>query len=226
MILRIDEGERVRVFDELKRNGICNIVTQGNNDVTVESRRIVKDEIARSGAAKRMRAYREKRNGYAPVTPEKSEARSQKSESEARIKKEEKKPLRAADDAEWLEGLKSNPAYRHINFVVEFGKMDAWLEVHKGRQKTRKFILNWLNKIERPLTHGSASTCVYRVQKGNFLKPCGEPAEFSRAGQPLCKVHHESRVKQGQERAETGLGATIDCQLRESITNDTFVTER
>ena len=29
--------------------------------------------------------------------------------------------------------------------------MDAWLLAHKGRKKTRRFVVNWLNKIEKPL---------------------------------------------------------------------------
>lgn len=54
-------------------------------------------------------------------------------------------------DFEFLESLKSNPAYRGINLEAEFGKMDAWLSTKPGRKKTRRFIVNWLNKIERPV---------------------------------------------------------------------------
>lgn len=56
-------------------------------------------------------------------------------------------------DAEWMESLKINPAYNHINFTIENGRMDAWLALPKNRhrKKTRQFVLNWLNKIERPL---------------------------------------------------------------------------
>lgn len=48
--------------------------------------------------------------------------------------------------------LKTNSAYAHIDIDTELGKMDAWLLAHKGRQKTKKFIVNWLNKIEKPLS--------------------------------------------------------------------------
>ena len=51
----------------------------------------------------------------------------------------------------FIESLKTNPAYDHINLDAELGKMDAWLSLHKGRQKTKRFVLNWLNKIEKPL---------------------------------------------------------------------------
>lgn len=65
-------------------------------------------------------------------------------------KKERKKDISPSD---FLEKLKTNPAYSHINIDMELSKMDAWLSVpkNKGRQKTPRFILNWLNKIEGPL---------------------------------------------------------------------------
>ncbi len=73
-------------------------------------------------------------------------------------KEEEKKPLRAtvvSDD--FFFELKKNPAYAHIDMDRENGKMDAWLALpaNRSRIKTRRFVLNWLNKIEVPL-NGSA----------------------------------------------------------------------
>ncbi len=68
---------------------------------------------------------------------------------------EKKKSKRKPDlsDDEWLTSLKNNPAYSHINFEVELGKLDAWLQTARGRgkQKTRARILYWLNGVERPL---------------------------------------------------------------------------
>lgn len=56
----------------------------------------------------------------------------------------------AVTDQDFLTELKQNKAYDHINIDVELKKMDAWILVHPGRQKTKKFIVNWLNKIEKP----------------------------------------------------------------------------
>ena len=79
--------------------------------------------------------------------------------SELRIKKKSM-PLRATVNDRWLEQLKSNPAYQHVNWVIEFGKMDVWLAKpgNEKRKKTPSFILNWLNKIEAPLSNGNAIT--------------------------------------------------------------------
>lgn len=52
---------------------------------------------------------------------------------------------------QFIDSLKSNPAYKHINLEAELGKMDAWLSSRPGRKKTRRFVVNWLNKIEIPL---------------------------------------------------------------------------
>ena len=75
-----------------------------------------------------------------------------KKEEVARVvSKKPTKPILA--DTEWLEELQKNPAYAHIDFIVQNGKMDAWLSLpqNKNRIKSRKFILNWLNRIEKPV---------------------------------------------------------------------------
>jgi uncharacterized protein YdaU (DUF1376 family) len=64
------------------------------------------------------------------------------------------KPIRASlSDDEWLAGLKKNPAYEHVDFPMELGKMDAWLTLPKNRhrKKTKQFVLGWLNGIDKPL---------------------------------------------------------------------------
>lgn len=62
-----------------------------------------------------------------------------------------KKQSPKLSDDEFLKNLKTNSAYKYIDIDNELGKMDSWLLVHKGRQKTRRFIVNWLNKIDRPI---------------------------------------------------------------------------
>jgi len=52
-------------------------------------------------------------------------------------------------DEQFIEAFKTNPAYRHFDVGVELGKMDSWLLAHPGRQKTRRFVVNWLNKIDK-----------------------------------------------------------------------------
>ena len=65
-------------------------------------------------------------------------------------KEEDGSPSAHPTDIEFITSLKNNVAYKHIDVDTELAKMDAWLLVHKGRQKTRKFIVAWLNKIDKP----------------------------------------------------------------------------
>lgn len=51
-------------------------------------------------------------------------------------------------DAEFLATLQANPAYAQIDLTTELARMDAWLLVHTERQKTRRFIVAWLNRAE------------------------------------------------------------------------------
>ena len=69
-------------------------------------------------------------------------------------KEEEKGPVAPPlSDLDFIKELKNNPAYNHINIDIELNKMDAWLLLpkNKGRKKTRRFILSWLNRVEAPV---------------------------------------------------------------------------
>lgn len=54
-------------------------------------------------------------------------------------------------DEEFWEALRTNLAYSHLDLPVENSKMDGWLLAHPHRVKTRKFIINWLNRIPAPV---------------------------------------------------------------------------
>lgn len=61
------------------------------------------------------------------------------------------KPKRAPMlcDADFLEELKK--LYPAHNVESELRKMDAWLLTRPGKSKTRKFIVNWLNRADAPM---------------------------------------------------------------------------
>jgi uncharacterized protein YdaU (DUF1376 family) len=65
--------------------------------------------------------------------------------------KESKEKKVVVDDASFLESLKKNIAYKHINIEMELGKMDAFLLTRPHRQKTRRFIVAWLNRVDKPV---------------------------------------------------------------------------
>jgi hypothetical protein len=53
-------------------------------------------------------------------------------------------------DDEFLSGLQERNVYRPLNVRFEFGKMLSWCEVN-GKQPTRRRLINWLNRADRPL---------------------------------------------------------------------------
>lgn len=71
---------------------------------------------------------------------------AEQSSGSAQVIIKRKRPLA---DAEFLAKLQANPAYAHIDFAHESGAMDAWLLAHPERTKNRRFIVNWLNRVNR-----------------------------------------------------------------------------
>jgi len=64
----------------------------------------------------------------------------------------------APTDSVFLDILKTNPAYKMIDIDIELKKMDAWLLARPGRKKTRRFIVNWLNKVDKPIEKTEGGT--------------------------------------------------------------------
>lgn len=64
-----------------------------------------------------------------------------------------KKKKNPASDDEFIDELKKNKAYTGIDIETELGKLDAWLMTPRGRgkTKTRGRIVNWLNRVDKPL---------------------------------------------------------------------------
>ena len=77
-IARCETSEMEAVLEELRVTKSLH-VTVCNSQVTVSSRRMLREQKDRLGAAKRVREYRERRNSNDDVTAQRSEVRSQKS---------------------------------------------------------------------------------------------------------------------------------------------------
>jgi len=66
---------------------------------------------------------------------------------------------KGVSDEDWLAALKANPLYSHVSFEREFKLMDDWFLRHPDRIKSRGFILNWLKKVEKPISTPKKLTC-------------------------------------------------------------------
>ena len=58
-------------------------------------------------------------------------------------------------EKEFIDSLRSNPVFKHLNIDKELFKIDEWLKRHPGRVKTRRFVLAWFNRQEVPLTQNN-----------------------------------------------------------------------
>lgn len=63
-----------------------------------------------------------------------------------------------APPEDFIQTLKENPAYKAIDVDRELSKMDAWLLTPKGKhkRKTKAFVVNWLNRIDVPISGARA----------------------------------------------------------------------
>lgn len=61
--------------------------------------------------------------------------------------KGKKRGIVKGDDG-FLESLKKT--YAWVDTETELKKIDGWILAHPGRKKTRRFIINWFNKVEKP----------------------------------------------------------------------------
>jgi hypothetical protein len=59
-------------------------------------------------------------------------------------------------DEEWLADLGNAACYAHCDVPMQHAKAAKWCEVNR-RNFTRKFFLNWLNRIEAPLKAGTTT---------------------------------------------------------------------
>ena len=78
-------------------------------------------------------------------------------EAEAEAKEEKngsKEPKTRAPkqpSEQWLESLRKEPIYAHVDFDRELRKAEIWIADHPGRKLTLKFFKAWINRIEPPL---------------------------------------------------------------------------
>ena len=54
-------------------------------------------------------------------------------------------------DAQWLAGIKADPAFAGIDVEREHAKCIRWCS-ENGKQQTRRRFINWLNRCDRPIS--------------------------------------------------------------------------
>lgn len=109
---------------------------------------------------------------------------------ETETEAEKTPPRRDVVEADFWKSLKANPAYAHIHFENELGKMKAWIDSHPGRRLTKRFALNWLNKVEAPL-----SLTIAKPRQETCASPgCSKIWVIRRDGRAYCDTHRPDAV--------------------------------
>lgn len=148
-MLGATEEEFNTFLDEAKRLNFAT-VTEGNGEITLENRRMVRDDKDRKNNAVRQARFKSnaKSNGSGneKVTPLSSTASP--SPKKERVKKEPRKL--SLTDEQYFEILKTNPAFRGLDIDIEKAKCEAWCMTN-GKVFSRRRFTNWINRAERPM---------------------------------------------------------------------------
>jgi hypothetical protein len=132
---------------ELSSAGVPARTTDG----VIYSRRMVRDQEERSGAADRQRKHR----SHASVTPlSQGEVRSQNQKSETEVKKEAPATPSLSFSGQYFtvttkQDAVLGEAFPWIDRPAEYRKVDSWLEANPERRpkKANRFLHNWFSRI-------------------------------------------------------------------------------
>lgn len=80
-----------------------------------------------------------------------------KQSSDQNARREPRQRQQKQSDEEWINALKTNPAYEGVDVLREHARMVAWCSVN-GKQPSRRRFVNWLNRAERPMRVSKATT--------------------------------------------------------------------
>jgi len=78
-------------------------------------------------------------------------------------------------DEDWICELESDPTYSGLDVRREIGKCQAWASLRPGVQVTRRRVIAWLNKAERPIGYNGTgqSSNSPRIKANGIPEPSG-----------------------------------------------------
>src|SRR6516164_6828773 len=117
-------------------------------------RNLVTRDMIRQQTRERVARFRAKQKleCNADVTPSNHQVTQSDTDTEKKKRHASRAPL---VDSEWIEDLKTQPAYKNLNVDLLLNRMQNWCAVRK-LQPTRRRFINWLNKEDKPLVHTPA----------------------------------------------------------------------
>lgn len=150
---RITTGKQSDIIDTCLKLGLITLISESRYTSSGIQKRldlIVKD-----------REIERKRKLLGSFPAENKPLMPQSKVKERKVK--ESKINSVTSHESFLEALKNT--YNYINLDDEFKKMDGWLLANPHRKKTRRFIINWLNRVEKPLKTNEGVSNGIRIPK-------------------------------------------------------------
>lgn len=149
-ILGVSEDHTKRIFDYINLWKIGDILTDPNGDLTVISRRMLRDEIARENNCLRQKRFYDKRKHNAPITPTSQHSSSSSSKKESKKEKKSSPSKTKYLDSVLLtdsEYEKLQEALGQKNLENGIEQLDYSITVKGGKYKDHyKTLLNWFKR--------------------------------------------------------------------------------
>ena len=117
---------------------------------------------------------------------------------------------KAPDDAEWLAGLRTDPAYAGLNIDREMAKCQRWCN-EKRLSCTRTRIINWLNRADVPMPAAPEQTPRFSDPSPRFVPPRTNAEHFppaERRNATLADLTDRNAARRAERNGATFLSET------------------
>jgi hypothetical protein len=147
-ILRTDQINAKRIINYISDQKIGDSNAASNGEITLESRRMLRDDKERKFNMLRQRRFKEKQSGNGEVTPPVT-LQSRKSNN-ALLSSSSSSTSKDLKDILLEHKNVFEQAYPGINLEIETSKAQAWLTSNPKNKKSnlKRFLNNWLSKAQ------------------------------------------------------------------------------
>jgi len=153
-ILRSYQQDAERILNYIGNERIGDVITDANGNITVKSRRMIRDEKDRENNTLRQRRFQDKKKYNASITEQSQRSSSSSSSTSVQKTKAKKEKIELVDNCfktipdalmnKWREVAPG------INIPDEIKKAELWLLAHPQKRRSRydSFLSNWMVKAQ------------------------------------------------------------------------------
>jgi hypothetical protein len=221
-ILRSYQQDAERILNYIGNERIGDVITDDNGNITVKSRRMIRDEKDRENNTLRQRRFQDKKKYNAPIT-EQSQRSSSSSSTSVQKTKAKKEKIELVDNCfktipdalmnKWREVAPG------INIPDEIKKAELWLLAHPQKRRSRydSFLSNWMVKAqEHFIKYGGGNGKNVGNDARPWIRRPGEELspDAQRAIAESKRIEAEFLAKRAADRGGKDAGADHGSQPR------------